>query len=59
MRALKVGNVFAINELRQAMPRWPNNKVFGVLGCCANTTARAKDSTQAARRTASCCANCC
>ena len=32
MRALKVGNVFAINELRQAMPRWPNNKVFGVLG---------------------------
>ena len=29
---LKVGNVFAINELRQAMPRWPNNKVFGVLG---------------------------
>ena len=32
MRALKVGNVFAINELRQAMPRWRNNKVFGVLG---------------------------
>ena len=32
MRALKVGNVFAINELRQAMPRCPNNKVFGVLG---------------------------
>jgi DNA polymerase-3 subunit delta len=32
MRALKVGNPYAVNELKQAMPQWPNNKVFGVLG---------------------------
>ena len=42
MRALKVGNIYAVNELRQAMPRWPNNKVFGVLGLLREYDAKSK-----------------
>lgn len=42
MRALKVGNTFAINELRQTMPRWPNNKVFGMLGLLREYDAKSK-----------------
>ena len=32
MRELKAGSTFVVDELRRAMPRWPNSKVFGVLG---------------------------
>lgn len=32
MRILKKSNVYAINELKQQSTRWPNKKVFNILG---------------------------
>jgi DNA polymerase-3 subunit delta len=32
MRILKKSNIYAINELKQQSTRWPNKKVFNILG---------------------------
>ena len=32
MRILKKSNIYAINELKQQSARWPNKKVFNILG---------------------------
>ena len=42
MRILKVGNIFAIGELKQAAPLWPNRKVFNILGLLREYDAKSK-----------------
>lgn len=42
MRLLKVGNIFAIGELKQAAPLWPNRKVFNILGLLREYDAKSK-----------------
>jgi DNA polymerase-3 subunit delta len=42
MRTLKKSNLYAINELKQQSLRWPNRKVFGVLGLLREYDAKSK-----------------
>ena len=42
MRILKVGNIFAIGELKQAAPLWSNRKVFNILGLLREYDAKSK-----------------
>lgn len=42
MRILKVGNIYAIGELKQTSLQWPNRKVFDILGLLREYDARSK-----------------
>lgn len=42
MRILKIGNVYAVGELKQTSLQWPNRKVFGILGLLREYDARSK-----------------
>lgn len=42
MRILKVGNIYAIGELKQAAALWPNKKVFRILGLLREYDAKSK-----------------
>ena len=42
MRILRVNNPFAIAELKQAAPLWPNKKVFAILGLLREYDAKSK-----------------
>ena len=59
MRILRKNNTFVLAEIKQNAAAWDNRKVFGILGLLREYDAKSKGSTPAARRTGSCCANCC
>ena len=42
MRILKVGNIYAIGEMKQAAALWPNKKVFRILGLLREYDAKSK-----------------
>ncbi len=42
MRVLKVNNPYAVGELRQALPAWPNKRVFAILGLLREYDAKSK-----------------
>lgn len=42
MRILRLNNIYAINELKQATVAWPNKKVFGILGMLREYDAKSK-----------------
>lgn len=42
MKILKVGNIYAIGELKQTSVQWPNRKVFAILGLLREYDARSK-----------------
>ncbi len=42
MRILKVGNPYAVAEVKQASALWPNPKVFGILGLMREYDAKSK-----------------
>ncbi|MDE6778492.1 MAG: DNA polymerase III subunit delta [Alistipes sp.] len=42
MKILKVGNIYAIGELKQTSAQWPNRKVFDILGLLREYDARSK-----------------
>ncbi len=42
MKILRIGNPYAVNELKQAAPLWPNRKVFNILGLLREYDAKSK-----------------
>jgi len=42
MKILRVGNPYAVGELKQAAPLWPNRKVFNILGLLREYDAKSK-----------------
>lgn len=42
MKVLKIGNIYAVAEVKQAAPLWPNRKVFNILGLLREYDAKSK-----------------